>query len=1125
MLSIAIYDPRRLTEEDFLAGFVARNETANYLLNQLRLLPALGEATNRLLVGQRGMGKTSLLRRVAIGVARDPLLSGRYVPLTFREEQYNVRGIDRFWRNCGESLAEWLEEHGDALGAAEIDKSLKLEMWRHPNTAHEAFLACSSKLGKRPVLLVDNFDLILDAIPSDQHWQLRRILQSRGGPVLYGASSQFLRQTGDRTEAFYEFFQIHELEPLTEGELLDCIRRLVNARGGAANPVREILEREPQRLRVLHTLTGGNPRVLVLIYQLLERAESTSVIADLEILLDQMTPFYKSRIDELKTELPRAIIDAIALNWDPISSRTLSRITNEPITTISSQLNRLRKLGVIEEVSTSGSRSAYQIVERFFNIWYLMRHGTRRTRHKMRWFAAFLQSFYTIDQLRKLRQEIFDSDKCILLRPYYDEAIAYVMEKGSGIDHSHYNSVKLQKDGPRTADEETQISEASLRDEIATRPSSAGWIRLGNLIETSPNRDVEAEAAYRTAIATEDNDSRAWGYLARLLKKKGDFKESEAAYRRSIELNDKSPTAWVGLAHLLESYLDRHDEAEVAYRRSIELKEGDGFAWRGLARTYIQLKRYEMAAQAYQRAIEIDPDTASGWVGLAELQARRLGSNENAEKTLRKGLKLNPESAQLSHFLGHVLERRGQYEKAEIAYRRAIDLDSTVPASWTCLGKFLYVRLGRSREAEDAFRKAIDIDPNSEFALDEFGDFLVRLERFEEAEMFYRRAINLSPPYAPACSGLASLLHDLGRYEEAEVTFRKLIEINPKDVNAWVSVGELYANHLGRLEEAEHAYRQALEIDPKSAYAWSSFGNLLSSQKKCEEAEAALRRATDLAPKYSRGWIRLAQLLSEYPERREEAEAAIRRAIDAEPSGYRQWMILAEVLCEHFNRYEEAVSALRRALEINPKSSEVWITLGNLLQDHLNRDEEAYAAYGRALEVTEGRNGYATGNLFWLKVKLGKLSEAEKLRSDLSVLAAMGQELADAALEVLRDNFGEMTKHLNKVFGNAELDPEYFDDLLRLLRLIESRGYAPRLIDWFRQTENHLKQAPIYAAFVAYVRGVSALLDFSPEVRRPAQRIFDWLSTKTAEIGSNEPKKSRHASGRGRGKMKKDVSV
>src|SRR2546423_4301323 len=138
-----------------------------------------------------------------------------------------------------------------------------------------------------------------------------------------------------------------------------------------------------------------------------------------------MTPFYKSRIEELKTDLPRAIVDAIALNWDPITTNALSKITRLPVTTLSSQLNRLRKQGLIEEVQTSGKRAGYQIVERFFNIWYLMRHGTRRTRHRMRWLAAFLQSFYSVDQLHRLREEIFKNKECVALRPYYEDAIAY----------------------------------------------------------------------------------------------------------------------------------------------------------------------------------------------------------------------------------------------------------------------------------------------------------------------------------------------------------------------------------------------------------------------------------------------------------------------------------------------------------------------------------------------------------------------------------------------------------------------------------------------------------------------------------------------------------------------------
>ena len=60
-------------------------------------------AEHQLIIGQRGMGKTSLLRRIAIGVAQDAALDGRFIPLRFREEQYNVVSPDPFWRNCADS--------------------------------------------------------------------------------------------------------------------------------------------------------------------------------------------------------------------------------------------------------------------------------------------------------------------------------------------------------------------------------------------------------------------------------------------------------------------------------------------------------------------------------------------------------------------------------------------------------------------------------------------------------------------------------------------------------------------------------------------------------------------------------------------------------------------------------------------------------------------------------------------------------------------------------------------------------------------------------------------------------------------------------------------------------------
>jgi tetratricopeptide (TPR) repeat protein len=57
-------------------------------------------------------------------------------------------------------------------------------------------------------------------------------------------------------------------------------------------------------------------------------------------------------------------------------------------------------------------------------------------------------------------------------------------------------------------------------------------------------------------------------------------------------------------------------------------------------------------------------------------------------------------------------EVHGQYDEAEAAYRKAIDLDSSNAWSWGGLGSLLADRVGRYEEAEAAFDNAVKLQPD-----------------------------------------------------------------------------------------------------------------------------------------------------------------------------------------------------------------------------------------------------------------------------------------------------------------------------------------------------------------------------------------------------------------------------
>jgi tetratricopeptide (TPR) repeat protein len=451
---IALYNQDRFGDSEFLASFVARTKQTDALLNSLRHIARGGPTEHQILVGTRGMGKTSLLRRLSIGIMEDPELKAAFIPLRFREEQYNIISLDAFWRNCGESLAEYCEQQGNQSLADQLDIAIETPEWRDDDQARDAFLAACKEAGGRTILFLDNLDLILEGIKDEGCWKLRAALQKADGPIVIGAATALLTQGANRDAPFYEFFHPHMLEPLTEHELLACLNALATKRGKAGAPVKAVLAREPERVRALYVLTGGNPRILGLVYSLLEQADSAEIFADLEALLDQVTPFYKARIEEYQTPLQRAVIDGIALNWDPITSKALSEQTGVAATTLSPQLDRLKKDGLIEEVETSGTRAGFQLAERFLNIWYLMRHGTRKTKQRLRWFTIFLTKLFNAEELEKMAGEArngggrWRADHCeAVIEAYNLKMLILAREEESAIFTLLYKALDLVEAG------------------------------------------------------------------------------------------------------------------------------------------------------------------------------------------------------------------------------------------------------------------------------------------------------------------------------------------------------------------------------------------------------------------------------------------------------------------------------------------------------------------------------------------------------------------------------------------------------------------------------------------------------------------------------------------------------
>src|SRR5690242_8761586 len=107
---ISIYNPDQLRKEELIAYFIARRPLLDRIVEDLRQGDA---AQHHLLIGTRGMGKTTLLKRIGFAIEDDAALAAEWLPLTFPEEQYNVTSLSDLYLNCIDALSDALEKRGE----------------------------------------------------------------------------------------------------------------------------------------------------------------------------------------------------------------------------------------------------------------------------------------------------------------------------------------------------------------------------------------------------------------------------------------------------------------------------------------------------------------------------------------------------------------------------------------------------------------------------------------------------------------------------------------------------------------------------------------------------------------------------------------------------------------------------------------------------------------------------------------------------------------------------------------------------------------------------------------------------------------------------------------------------
>jgi tetratricopeptide (TPR) repeat protein len=282
--------------------------------------------------------------------------------------------------------------------------------------------------------------------------------------------------------------------------------------------------------------------------------------------------------------------------------------------------------------------------------------------------------------------------------------------------------------------------------------------------------------------------------------------------------------------------------------------------------------------------------------------------------------------------VGRVWLRRGRYDRAMDAFRRAAEMDPGLAPAHCGQGEVLR-RQGKCGEAIPFFEQAGRLDRKSPEAQLGLGSCLVATGQIERGIAELNRGLKWSREWTPrflVARGSANMARDSLR--AAGIDFTQARELAPNDAGVRKAIGDFYVQR-GTWALAIPEYEAALALDPSDIEVQYSLAQALFYDGRPELALQAYRKAVARDSDYAAGQLGLGNLLylagAADPRRYAEARAPLEKYTRLEPADPRGWSLLGRT-CYHLGMRDSAVAAMVRAEQLGDQTREMFTALGRL---------------------------------------------------------------------------------------------------------------------------------------------------------------------------------------------------
>lgn len=419
-----------------------------------------------------------------------------------------------------------------------------------------------------------------------------------------------------------------------------------------------------------------------------------------------------------------------------------------------------------------------------------------------------------------------------------------------------------------------------------------------------------------------------------------------------------------------------------------------------------------------------------------------------------EALQYDPESEDIAFAIARAFFKERKTRSALYYARMAVRLNPKKPTNWRLLQQLEQIE-GRTAEAAEALKMYIKLSPESDFFdVVWLARYYFDIGREKEAKDLLLSVMKDNERTAEEMSGAARLLADKSYFEEALSIYRRIVERDPMNVNAWISLGNLYEDNKWK-GDARNAYLLGFENNPGSVDLMVLIGNMCLYENDWDCAINYFEKAVAKEIKHTK----------------------INKTLCA--------------LYYYAGRESDAVATFNRLKEEGNDNSPLYFSLGKAM-NYLERYEEADKYYKKGFEKADD--------------KIPEDSMLNAYRGYASTLIHLDRH--EDAIELIRGSAGSYIKNreaIKLLEASVYLDLKRYDDAIAIydwllasdpknIHYILTLGQAYTASDRFDKAEETLlKVADINPDNIGHLIQLSLVYDFTGQFKKAEKSLLKVL--------------------------------